>query len=91
MEQSLIFEHTQAMLLLFANMAGPPLAVALGVGLLVGILQAATQVQDQTLPLSFKLVAVLAMLGATASSAFPPLISHTERVFNEFPGLSRRQ
>lgn len=89
MSQSLLFEHVQAALLLFAHMAGPPLAVAVLVGLIVGILQAATQIQDQILPLTFKLITVFAVLAATAGSSFIPLVSHTERVFNEIPRLSR--
>ena len=43
----------------------PPLGAALGVGLVVGALQAATQVQDQSLPVVPRLCAVIgALVGA---------------------------
>lgn len=40
----------------------PPLAVAAVVGLLFGLFQAATQIQEQTLSFAFKLIAVIAVI-----------------------------
>lgn len=40
----------------------PPLAIAAAVGLLFGLFQAATQVQEQTLSFAFKLIAVIAVI-----------------------------
>lgn len=45
--------------------SGPPLAAALLVGLVVGIIQAATQVQDPAIPVVPRLVAVFVALGAS--------------------------
>ena len=42
--------------------SGPPLAAALGVGLLVGVLQAATQVQEPAIAVAPRLAAVLVSL-----------------------------
>ena len=42
--------------------AGPILAVALGIGLLVGLIQAATSIQEMTLSFIPKLMAVVAVL-----------------------------
>lgn len=47
----------QAMLLV-VYLSAPPLVVAVVVGVLISLLQAAMQLQDQTLPFSIKLVAV---------------------------------
>lgn len=47
-------------------MSGPPLIVATVVGLIVSIVQAVTQIQDQTFPFAVKVVAIamtLAFLG----------------------------
>ena len=53
MGETMLTNELNTSLMLFATMAGPPLAVALVVGLVVGLLQAATQIQDQTMPLIF--------------------------------------
>lgn len=76
-------------LFLFASIAGPPLLAALVVGLVVGILQAATQIQDQTLPLTFKVIAVCATLVLMAPVIFPPLLANTERLLDQFPAMTR--
>jgi type III secretory pathway component EscS len=51
--------------LLALLVSGPPLAAALVVGLVVGVLQAATQVQDPAIPVVPRLVAVFVALGAS--------------------------
>jgi type III secretory pathway component EscS len=53
-------------LILVLLLSGPPLAAALLVGLVMGLLQAATQVQDPSLPVVPRLLAVLAALGICA-------------------------
>lgn len=89
MDQSMLTDELSTSLLLFATMAGPPLAVALVVGLVVGLLQAATQIQDQTLPLTFKVTAVCATLVIMAPTLFPPLLAETQRLFDQFPAMTR--
>ncbi len=51
-------------LLLALLVSAPPLAAALATGLFVGVLQAATQVQDPSIGVAPRLVAVLAALAA---------------------------
>jgi len=53
-------------LLVALTVSGPPLLAALAVGLLAGILQAATQVHDHSLGAVPRLAAVLAAVGAAA-------------------------
>lgn len=89
MDQSVLIEHMQATLMLFLTMAGPPLGAALLVGLVVGLLQAATQIQDQTMPLTFKIVTVLATMAAMSSLIFPPLVAHTLHILDHFPEMTR--
>ena len=59
-------------------------------GLIVGILQAATQIQDQTLPQTVKLLVVVAVLGLLSPLLAGPLIDHARRLFTEFPALTTR-
>ncbi len=67
----------------------PPLIGALAVGLVVGILQAVTQVQDQSMPLTFKLIAVVVVLAVGGASLVVPLVRQTEHVFEAFPEATR--
>ncbi|AOX16629.1 EscS/YscS/HrcS family type III secretion system export apparatus protein [Kozakia baliensis] len=89
MDESVFTQELSSALFLFASIAGPPLAAALVVGLVVGLLQAVTQLQDQTMPLTFKVVAVCATLLLMASTLFPPLLTFTERLLDDFPAMTR--
>ncbi|GAN55016.1 EscS/YscS/HrcS family type III secretion system export apparatus protein [Tanticharoenia sakaeratensis] len=89
MDDPTLTEQLSDALFLFASIAGPPLAVAVIVGLVVGLLQAVTQLQDQTMPLTFKVVAVCATLLLMATTLFPPLLTFTERLLDEFPSMTR--
>jgi type III secretion protein S len=87
-ESSLILQF-QTMMQIVAIVALPPLLVAMAVGLTVAILQAATQIQDQTLPLTVKVISVgltLALFGALLTR---PLFEHSNRIFEDFPILTR--
>ena len=67
----------------------PPLLAALVAGLAVGILQAVTQVQDQSMPLTFKLLAVVIVLLVGGASLAVPLVRQTEHVFDSFAEATR--
>lgn len=54
----------QAMVLV-VMLSAPPLLVAVVIGIIISLLQAAMQLQDQTLPFSIKLVAVGITLALT--------------------------
>ena len=79
----------QAMLGIVLYASLPPLLGALVVGLLVGILQAVTQVQDQSMPLTFKLLAVVVVLVVGGASLVVPLVRQTEHLFDAFPEATR--
>ncbi|MBE7211991.1 MAG: flagellar biosynthetic protein FliQ [Gluconacetobacter diazotrophicus] len=70
-------------------MALPPLVAAVGIGLVVGILQAVTQVQDQSLPLAFKLLIVIAVLALAGPLLTVPLVREATAVFDNFPLMTR--
>jgi type III secretion protein S len=67
----------------------PPLFGALIVGITIGLFQAITQIQDQTLPQIFKILTVFGILVLMASVLLAPLNDLTERVFTDFIEMSR--
>ncbi|MET3827909.1 MULTISPECIES: flagellar biosynthesis protein FliQ [Sphingomonas] len=62
MDAAAAIEITRAALVLILTVAGPMLGAALVVGLAIGLLQALTQIQEQTLTFVPKLIAMGAML-----------------------------
>ncbi|AAM24647.1 MULTISPECIES: flagellar biosynthesis protein FliQ [Caldanaerobacter] len=63
------------------TVATPMLAVALGVGLLISIFQATTQIQEQTLSFVPKIVAVLLSLILFGPWMLTTLVNYTQRLF----------
>lgn len=63
------------------TVATPLLAVALGVGLLISIFQATTQIQEQTLSFVPKIVAILISLILFGPWMLTTLINYTQRLF----------
>ena len=84
-----ITQHASTFLMLVLMLSLPPLAVATAVGFVVGLLQAVTQIQDQTLPQSIKLLAVLVTLVLAGSWMAGPLIEQARQVFDAFPAIGR--
>jgi type III secretion protein S len=59
------------------------------VGLLVGLFQALTQIQDQTLPHAVKLVAVIVAIIPTMPWLGGELAAYGDRLFTDFPTITR--
>jgi flagellar biosynthetic protein FliQ len=74
-------------LLLALLVSGPPVVVSLLVGLLVGVLQSATQIHDQALAFVPKLVAVALTLLALGPVLGAQLVRFTEALFLAFPRI----
>jgi type III secretion protein S len=89
MGEATIVDHLVKALAVVMIFVLPPLGVAMVAGLAVSILQAATQIQDQTLPLTIKLVAVVATLAIFGAVLAAPLIQFTDQILSDFPGLTR--
>lgn len=71
----------QTAFLVLLKIAGPVLMIALIVGLVVSIIQAATQIQEQTLSFVPKLLAIIAALIITGNFILNSLIEFTESIF----------
>jgi len=78
---------TKAMMLVLI-LSMPPIAVASIVGLIVGLLQALTQIQEQTLAFAIKLVAVAIAIAATAGLLGNEMFHFTLTLFDTFPEMT---
>ena len=77
-----ILAFTSQTLLLVLYLSLPPIVAAAAVGTLVALLQALTQVQEQTLSFAIKLFVVVLVVYATASWLGTELFEFTDRIFN---------
>lgn len=75
-------EHLQLAYLAILQMAGPVLAVALAVGLAVGVLQAATSINEATLSFVPKLVIVFITMAVGASFMLGVIADYFNFIFD---------
>ena len=68
-------------------LAAPLLLTALAVGLIVGIFQAATQINEMTLSFIPKLLAMAAVLAITGPWMLRTLVEYTRNLIESIPGL----
>ena len=68
-------------------LAGPPVLAGAIFGLLVSFIQAATQLQEQTVQFAVKLFAIMLTIVITASMMATTLFQYTDRIFSEFPTM----
>lgn len=83
-------ELTNDALWLVLILSAPPIIVAAIAGLLVAIVQAATQIQEQTLQYTVKFFAIVLTLFITSSLLGASLYRYGDRIFSEFPALVTR-
>lgn len=77
---------TQAMVLVMW-LSMPPIVVASVVGIFVSLLQALTQIQEQTLSFAIKLIVVAATIAAMSGALGSELYLFTLKLFNDFPKM----
>lgn len=68
-------------------LSAPPIIAASAVGLLVAVVQAATQLQEQTLQYTLKFFAIVLTLFVTASLLAGSLYQFTDQIFSGFFGM----
>ncbi len=76
-------------LLLVLILSLPPIVVASVIGILFSLVQALTQIQEQTLSFGVKLVAVGLTLYLTARWMGGEIFNYTVMLFDRFPELVR--
>ena len=67
--------------------AGPILAIALGIGLLIGLIQAATSIQEMTLSFVPKVVLVIFAMGLFANFFIVSLTDYFTFIFDTIQGI----
>jgi flagellar biosynthetic protein FliQ len=74
-------------ILLATKLAAPILGVSLAVGLFIGLIQSATQLQEQTIAFVPKLAAVAIVLVLTGNWMLGELVGFTHGLFDMIPQL----
>ena len=84
MNHAQLLNYAQACLILVLRLSLIPIIVATVIGILVSLLQALTQIQEQTLGFAVKLIAISLTLLACASWMGSSLLLYTQDIFAHF-------
>ncbi len=84
MFQSEIYQLSYQALLLILILSGPPILISMTLGLFVAIFQAATQIQEQTLSFTVKLVAVIVTIMVMGGFLSGQIMQFAGTIFNNF-------
>ncbi len=87
MSHALIVDLARNAIMLSLLIAGPMLVVALLLGLVVSVLQAVTQIQEQTLAFVPKLVGVSVVFLLALPWVLQLLVKYTTELFRSLPSL----
>jgi len=87
MDTSTVVDLGQQALWMTVLISAPLLAMALFVGLIIGVLQAATSINEATLSFIPKLAALAATLAIFGSWQVVTLVDFTRALFQRIPGL----
>ncbi|MEX0912885.1 MAG: flagellar biosynthesis protein FliQ [Gemmatimonadota bacterium] len=87
MSHAIVVDLARNAVMLSLFLAGPLLVVALAVGVVVSVIQAVTQIQEQTLSFVPKLFAVAATFLVALPWMLQLAIKYTVELFRSFPVL----
>jgi type III secretion protein S len=85
--ETALHQITESMMLVML-LSMPPIIVASLVGIVVSLIQALTQIQEQTLSFAIKLVAVAVTIAAMAGMLGSEMLVYTLKLFNDFPAMT---
>ena len=88
MTPDMVIELGRQALIVTALLSAPLLISALVAGLLIGLFQAATQIQDMTLSFIPKLIVLIIALGLTGHWMLRLLIDYTRNLYQMIPGIA---
>ena len=89
MSKAQLLDYAQTCLVIVLQLSLIPILVATVIGILVSLLQALTQIQEQTLGFAVKLIAISLTLLACASWMGAQLPLYTQDIFAHFPLLGK--
>ncbi|MDL2290715.1 type III secretion system export apparatus subunit SctS [Desulfovibrio sp. OttesenSCG-928-F20] len=84
MTESSVLELAMQSMVLMLQLSLPPILVASGAGLLVSLIQAVTQLQEQTLAFGVKLVAVAVTIMLMAGWLGGEIYRYADMIFSRF-------
>lgn len=87
MNSEFLVNETYRALMLILYVSAPVMIAVTLVGLIVGLFQALTSIQEQTLPQSFKFFTAIIAILLSASWAGAQLAQYTQNIFNIIPRL----
>jgi len=87
LSQTFVVHLAREALFMVLLLAGPAMAVALLIGLVISILQATTQIQDQMLNMVPKIVGMFVTLLVLGSWMLERAINYTTELFSRIPDL----
>lgn len=89
MNDTSITEMALDAMLLTAKLGAPVLLTAMAIGLLIGMVQSATQLQEATITFVPKLFGVGLVILLCGNWMLNSAVSYTHELFNSLPGLLR--
>ena len=87
MDTAMVVNLGRESLLVAVMVASPLLGIALAVGLLIGIVQAATSINEMTLSFIPKLAALVIVLMLLGSWQISVIVDFTRRLFERIPTI----
>ncbi len=87
MSHVLVVDLARNMIMTSLMIAAPMLVVALAVGLIISVIQAVTQIQEQTLSFVPKLVAVAATFIIALPWIIQIMVKYTSELFRAIPSM----
>ena len=83
MSEGEIVQHASNAMLLVLMLSMPPIIVAALVGLIVSLIQALTQIQEQTISFAFKLIAIVVTMFLTMGQLGEELFAYGKISFSK--------
>jgi flagellar biosynthetic protein FliQ len=87
MDTSTVIDLGREALFVAVLIAGPMLGIALAVGLIIGVIQAATSINEMTLSFIPKLAALVIILLGIGGWQISVLLDFTRRIYERIPTL----
>lgn len=88
MDQAQILSYAERTLIIILQLSMLPIVVATVIGIIVSLLQALTQIQEQTLGFAIKLIAISLTLMVASQWMGGQLIVFSNDIFANFPLIS---
>ena len=87
MTMSYLMTFFQEAILLAAMLSLPPLILGLIVGLVIAVFQAVTQINEQTLVIVPKMIAIVGAMLIFGNWMLTQIVTYTLKVFNMIPNI----